>query len=209
MTQTGSVLPRHGVDRRYLGVCLVGAVVSAAATWAVVVGRVPLDAVPAAPLVAGACAILALEWLLAAVIVAIALGRADAAPEPAAEPAAPAALESAAREPAAPAALEPAAPAAPEPPPVPAPVALPASMPAEVLPPRPKPPAVVLPPRPGPPAVVEVTVASAEPEIAVLQDRIGQLTAALTLTAAAEDLHHVGVIVQQALTADLRLAEQS
>jgi len=196
MTQTGSVLPRHGVDRRYLGVCLVAPVVSAAASWAVVVGRVPLDAVPAAPLVAGACAILALEGPLTAVIVAIALGRADAAPEPAAEPAAPAALE-------------PAAPAALEPPPVPAPVALPASVPAEVLPPRPKPPAVVLPPRPGPPAVVEVTVASAEPEIAVLQDRIGQLTAALTLTAAAEDLHHVGVIVQQALTADLRLAEQS
>jgi len=58
----------------------------------------------------------------------------------------------------------------------------------------------------GETASAEATAGTAA-ETAALQERIGQLTAALTLTAAAEDLQQVGAIVQHALTADLRLAE--
>jgi hypothetical protein len=130
MKRLDAVIGGRGADRRYLALCLVGAVVSASAACAVLIGQVPVGAVPAGGVLAAACAILAMEWLFAAALLVI---RAD---RPVQEPGAVQGFEPA--------------------------------------------------------------------DVGALQDRIEQLTAALTLAAAAEDLNRVGAIVEDALAADLR-----
>jgi len=177
------VLSWRNADGRYLLVCLVGAAVSAVAAWAALIGYVPLTVVPPSALVAGVCAVLAFEWLFAAVLVALRAERATTAAgaEPGAEPEPGGEPESAAK---------------PTPPEEPEPLA--------------KAEHVGAPERGAGGEHVALSESPAEPaddaEIAALQERIGQLTAALTLTAAAVDLQQVGAIVQHALTADLQLA---
>jgi len=170
---------RRAIDLRYLVACLVGAVVSAAAAWAVAVGGVPLDVLPSNVVLGGACALLAVEWVLAGVLATVYYRRAPLA-QALAEPAAAesavlesAVLESAVRESAVreSAVREPA-----------------------VLESAPAGPAVVVVERPG---------------AGRLEDRIAQLTAALTLAASADNLHQVGVIVQEALAIDIRAAEET
>lgn len=187
-TLPDTVAPLRGADRAYVLACLVGAAVSAAAACGVLLVRVPLQSVPAPGLVAGVCAILALEWLVAAGLLALnATRRTPPAPRQAPSPKPATAATAAQTRPAAateaPAiTTQPARPAAA----TEAPARL-AVVPAEAAP-------------------AEVPAGEAAE---VLQDRIGRLTAALTLAAAAGDLNQVGVIVQDALTADLELAGTS
>lgn len=67
-------------DLRYLAVCVIGSVVCAAAAWAVGAGQVPLRVVPADALLAGACGLLAVEWLFAAALIALHTDRTAAVP---------------------------------------------------------------------------------------------------------------------------------
>jgi len=186
------------LDLRWLAVCLVGAIVSAVAAWSVLAGRVPLDAVPPDTVFAVACAILVAEWFIAAVMVAI-------YPDRAADPGPPAASVAAPEPPARP--EPPALTARPEPP------VLTARTEPPVLTARPEPPA--LPPmKPAPVALAPATAKPAAPqppapEIEALQERIEHLTAALTLTAAAENLEQVGAIAQQALAEDIQYTRTS
>jgi hypothetical protein len=217
------------IDLRWLAICLVGVAVSAMAAWAVLVGGVPLDVLPADTVFALACAVLVVEWFFAAVLVAIFPDRAGA-PVPA-EPGAPA--EPAERSPdlaqdttelvMPTAELDPAPPAEPVPAPIaelePAPPAEPVKpaepVPAEPVPVGPvpaepvRPAEAVQPAEPVRPALmvpVRNGVAVVPTEVGELQERIDYLTAALTLTAAADNLEQVGAIAQQALADDIRHA---
>ncbi len=192
-TLPDTVAPLRGADRAYVMACLVGAAVSAAAACGVLLVRVPLQSVPATGLVAGVCAILALEWLVAAGILAL---NATRRPPPPARPVAATDAPAVTAVPARPAALTEAA--ATDVPAVSAPPARPVAA-------TDAPAVTAVPAEAG--AAGEA--ARGKAAAAVLQDRIGRLTAALTLAAAAGDLNQVGTIVQDALTADLELAGTS
>ncbi len=68
-------------------------------------------------------------------------------------------------------------------------------------------PVLVVKPEPEPPA--PRALSAPEPGRTELQDRIEHLTAALTLTAAAENLEQVGAIAQQALAEDIQYTRTS
>ena len=220
----------RAVDLRWLAVCVIGAIVSGVAAWAVVVGWVPLDVVPADTLFGIACGILVAEWFFAAMLVAIYPDRRAAHaqhPEPTPTDATPsdhAAIEPAPVKPARaevaraePARVEPgraeisrAEPAAAKPAP---------SEPAPAKPARKgraaieqtqviELPAALMEPAPQTGLALVVTKSAPKPEVDALQERIESLTAALTLTTAAENLEQVGSIAQQALAADIQQASR-
>jgi hypothetical protein len=183
--------PWHVNDLRYLAACAVGAVVSAAAAVAVAIGGVPLGAVPPDLLVAGACGLLAVEWVLVGVVATVYARRgADEQPARAVETLT---------------VVEAAAVGTPA---VEAPVA---DGPAAVGARSARLPDAGLPdaglPDAGLPDAGLPDAGLPDPLARAMEERIDQLTAALTLAANATDLHQVGVIAREALATDLRAVD--